>query len=107
MSIDQEAVRKYECPECGKENLDEWELREHGVRHSIDPSAKLFPEYYVCEHSGKHNQDVYLKIVGQFGPAYMAYENKEGVDRCVPHELIRHDWKIVNPEGTPFPEYES
>lgn len=95
-------IGEVECPDCGEQVTSE-ELVEHGWEHDEWPFSDLFPEYYICDCGPV---PCYLKVERDIGPYYIAWDDRDYVDKVDPYELMRHDWEQVTPDETPFPNFE-
>lgn len=107
MGIEDHVSTEWDCPVCIKSGMNNAEWREHvTLEHpEEDPFSDFFPEYHVCRCGGQGG-DIFLKAETEVGPYYMAYENRDYVDRMPAWELIRHDWEWIEREETPFPKLE-
>lgn len=106
----EEFVRKVDCPECDKTDMYSHEFVEHGAtEHPNDyPFSGMFPEYVICTDGTAHDDvtAVYMRIDGDNGPFWIAWDDRDYVDKTYPRELMLHDWKPVLRENTPFPRFE-
>lgn len=108
MALEDYVNESWECPECDEDGMNEKEWSEHGTREhpEEDPFSDMYPEYAVCRSEGEGAVHVYMKAETEIGPFYMAWDDRDHVERMPVWELYRHDWEPVLPEDTPFPKFE-